>query len=113
MNELFKFEACPLCGVFDFVDQHKCPPAWLCRLAYPEDAPWRSIRAEDSSVAAERYAAWCGSLSTDVIPVQLVLVKDNAGEILAWRVFGISVPLYTSTPASVTHENTERAVCRA
>ena len=45
-----KYDKCPICGKYGFVDSHKCPPKW--EVSCEDVGEWESYYAVDAEEAA-------------------------------------------------------------
>jgi len=91
---------CETCGNFMlFPNSHKCPPIFMVN--EPEyDEEWYKIRARSFESAAEKWADKTdaeGDYSIISGNETEVIVRNEAGEIKKFKVFGESVPEYTAT----------------
>jgi len=104
-----EFEQCPICGEFDFVSRHRCPPAWYVRIVEDDDRYAEPMRvyARDTEEAAEKFGENWDSwgdyplLSGEEIAV-LVSPCDQPDDEQGFIVTGEMIPEYRAHATEVT-----------
>ncbi len=104
------FGRCPICGEYGFLTgrfaDHKCKPAWECRLETEDDDSWGKVYARDPEEAAEKYAERydCEGGEYAIVSSRIVLVRkpsdfeeENTTAIERFSVEGEAVPQYHAT----------------
>lgn len=104
------YARCPICKEWGFFTgrfaEHRCPPAWECRLETEDEDDWRKVHARDAEDAAEKYAERYDCESAEYAIVRgrteaIVLVRKPAdleeepsAEVERFAIEGESVPQY-------------------
>ena len=97
---------CPNCkewGFFgaQYIPDHKCAPAWECRLGWQDDDDWQIVHAQEPKDAAEKYAERYDCEGGEYVIVSqccdnpIVLVRKIGAETSErWAIEAESVPHY-------------------
>lgn len=100
------FAKCRDCGEYGFIGasfmQHRCKPAWECRMAWEDDDCWTKVHGLDAEEAAKKcaemydrdggeYAIVGNRMSGDVI---VLVRKPGSEKIERWSIEAEAVPQY-------------------
>jgi hypothetical protein len=101
------YNRCKICGKYDWVDKHTCPPSWKVQVVdYHGEEEWKDVYAHSPEAAAQDMAEQYDVDDYTLLEGETIVVRVQVDEdVVEYDCGGEAVPQYWAHKKEKTSED--------